>query len=161
MRSIGPVIASNPVAKTMMSTGYSASVVQIPARLIRSIGALAQIDQRDVRAVVGLEIIGIDRRALRRVGMIDVRQDRRRLRVLDDRADLALDEIRRRVVRRLVDHHVLERRAELQTAALPRRLVDRLAFLGRGFDRQALFDPERHAVDRFACGGADFARRSA
>jgi hypothetical protein len=39
MRSIGPVIASNPVAKTMMSTGYSAAVVQMPARLIRSIGA--------------------------------------------------------------------------------------------------------------------------
>jgi hypothetical protein len=39
MRSIGPVIASKPVAKTMMSTGYSASAVQIPARLMRSLGA--------------------------------------------------------------------------------------------------------------------------
>ena len=38
IRSSGPVIASKPVAKTMMSTGYSASVVQIPASEIRSIG---------------------------------------------------------------------------------------------------------------------------
>ena len=32
----------------------------------------------------------------------------------------------------LVDHHVLERRPELQPAALPRRLVDFLALLRRG-----------------------------
>ena len=42
--------------------------------------------------------VGVDRRALCGVGMIDVRQDRRRLRVLYDRADLALDEVGRRVV---------------------------------------------------------------
>jgi hypothetical protein len=80
-----------------------------------------------------------------------------RRRVLDDRADLAFDEIRRRVVRPLVDHHVLERRAELQPAALPRRFVDLLALFGRGFDREPLLDLERHAVDRFARRGPDFA----
>ena len=76
--------------------------------------------------------------------------------ILHDRADLALDEIRRRVVRFLVDHHVLERRAELQPAALPGRLVDRLALLGRGLDRQALLDPEGHAVERFVRDRPDF-----
>ena len=35
---IAPVIASKPVAKTMMSTGYSASAVQIPASEIRRMG---------------------------------------------------------------------------------------------------------------------------
>src|SRR5256885_12317266 len=35
-------------------------------------------------------------------------------------------ELRRRVVRRLVEHHVVEAGAELQPAFLPRRLVDRL-----------------------------------
>jgi hypothetical protein len=39
MRSNGPVIASKPVAKTMMSSGYSAAAVRRPAGVIRSIGA--------------------------------------------------------------------------------------------------------------------------
>jgi hypothetical protein len=37
--SSGPVIASNPVAKTMMSTGCSASSVRIPVSEICRIGA--------------------------------------------------------------------------------------------------------------------------
>ena len=90
--------------------------------------------------------------------MIDVGQDRRRLRVFHDRADLALDEIRRRVVRCLADHHVLECRPKLQAAALPGRLVDLLALRGRGFHRQALFYAERHAVQRFMGKRPDLAR---
>ena len=39
IRSIGPVMASKPVAKTMMSSGYSASLVRMPDGVIRSIGA--------------------------------------------------------------------------------------------------------------------------
>ncbi len=39
IRSIGPVMASNPVAKTMMSTGYSVSMVRMPDGVIRSMGA--------------------------------------------------------------------------------------------------------------------------
>ena len=35
IRSIGPVMASKPVAKTMMSRGYSASVVHTPLGLMR------------------------------------------------------------------------------------------------------------------------------
>ena len=50
----------------------------------------------------------------------------------------------------LSDQHVLERGAELQSAALPCRFVDRLALLGRGLDRQAFLDPERHPVERLA-----------
>ena len=39
-RSIGPVMASKPVAKTMISSGYSDSAVHTPAGLMRSIGVL-------------------------------------------------------------------------------------------------------------------------
>ena len=39
MREKLPVIASNPVAKTMMSSSYSASAVRMPAGVISSIGA--------------------------------------------------------------------------------------------------------------------------
>ena len=119
------------------------------------------IDQRDVRPIVGLEIVRIDRRPLRRIGMIDVRQDRRGLRILHDRADLALDEIGRGVVRRLAHQHVLERRAELQAAALPRRLVDRLALFGRCFDRLAVLDPEAPSRYRSHASSRGFRGRSA
>ncbi len=37
--SSGPVIASNPVANTMMSSGYSAAAVRSPSGRIASIGA--------------------------------------------------------------------------------------------------------------------------
>jgi hypothetical protein len=39
MRLKVPVIASNPVAKTMMSSSYSPSSVRIPVGVISSIGA--------------------------------------------------------------------------------------------------------------------------
>ena len=38
MRSNDPVIASKPVAYTMMSTSWSRSVVRIPVGVMRSIG---------------------------------------------------------------------------------------------------------------------------
>ena len=57
MRSSGPVIASKPVAKTM-------HVERVLARrwcggrsaVISSIGVALHVDQRDVVAVVGLEV---------------------------------------------------------------------------------------------------------
>ena len=134
----------------MMSSGYSASRGAYAGRTDPLDRRRLHVDQRDVRPVVGLEVIGVDRRALGRVGVIDVGQHRRGLRVLHDGADLAPDEVRRGVVGRLVDHHVLERGAELQAATLPRCIVDRLALLRRSFHRQAFLDPERHPVQRLA-----------
>src|SRR5438445_131667 len=84
----------------------------------------AQVHQRDVVAVEGLEIVRVDGRALRGIGVIDIRKRLRGFRISYDLADLALYELRRRVVRRLVEHHVVEAGAELQPAFLPRRLVD-------------------------------------
>ena len=60
-----------------------------PSGVMRSIGRGAHIHQRDVVAVEGLEVIGVDRRPLRRIGMVDVGQLRRGRRILHDLADLA------------------------------------------------------------------------
>ena len=43
-------MASKPVAKTMASTSYSRPLALTPRGVIASIGALADIDQRDVAA---------------------------------------------------------------------------------------------------------------
>ena len=107
----------------------------------------AQVDQRHVRAVEGLEVIGVDRRTLRRVGMIDVGECRRGGRVLDDGANARLEEFGGGVVRRPVGQQVVEGGAELQPAGLPGRVVDRLPLLGRHLGHLALRDAERVPVD--------------
>src|SRR5581483_10968810 len=106
----------------------------------------AQVDEPDIVAVEGLEIVRVDRRAFRGVGMVDVRERLRGFRIPDDLADLALDEFGRRVVGRLVEHHVVEARAELQPALLPRRLVDRLPLGIAHVERLAPGNAERMAV---------------
>ena len=94
--------------------------------------------------------MGVDRRALRRIGVIDIGKRLRSFRISYDLADLALDEFRRRVVRRLVEQHVVEAAAELQPAFLPRRVVDRLPLRFAHVERLAPGDAERMAVRRRA-----------
>src|SRR3954447_18254341 len=107
-----------------------------------------QVHQRDVVAVEGIEIVGVDRRGARCRGGIDIRKRLGGFWILDDLADLALDEFGSRVVRRLVEQHVVEARAELQAAFLPRRLVDRLPLGFAHVERLAAGDAERMAVRR-------------
>src|SRR5207248_3231412 len=76
-------------------------------------------------------------------------------RIPDDLADLALDELGRRVVRLLLEQHVVEAGAELQPAFLPRRLVDRLPLSFIHIERLAASDAERMAVRRRAHDFAD------
>src|ERR1700746_937608 len=117
IRSSGPVIASKPVANTMTSSLYS----------VRS-----HVDQRDIVAVVGLEIVGVDRRGLGCVGVIDVGQFRCCDRVFYYRANLGADKLRGSIVSRLIQQDVLEGGAETQAAAFP-GFLKYLAFFRRDF----------------------------
>ena len=71
MRLNVPVIASKPVAKTMMSSSYSPSSVRMPGRRDLLDRRVADVDQGDVVAVVGVEVVRVDERALRRERMVD------------------------------------------------------------------------------------------
>ena len=88
------------------------------------------IHQRDIVAVESLEIIGVDRRALCRVGVVDVGQFRRRRRVFHDIADLRADELGSRGVRRVVRHQVAEGGAESQLPCPPGCFIQGLPLFG-------------------------------
>ena len=84
---------------------------------------LLEVHEFDVVAVVDAVVAGIDADALRAERVV-VRAERLGdLRVLDDRADLLANELRDRVVRRLVDHQVVERMDEVDAALAPPPLV--------------------------------------
>jgi hypothetical protein len=81
------------------------------------------IDQFHVVTVERLEVVGIDRRALGRIRMIEVGQYGRRLGILHDLPDLRANEIRGRLVRCIVGQQIAKRSAESQTACRPGRFV--------------------------------------
>ena len=110
----------------------------------------AHVDQADVVAVVRVEVVRVDRRTLRRVRVVDVRELLGGRRVLHDLADLVLDELGGGVVRRLARQHVLEVGAELEAALLPGSLVDRHALVVIHVEGVALHDPEGVAIRRAA-----------
>ena len=70
MLSKAPVMASKPVAKTMLSSSYSAARVRTPRGVIASIGVAAEIDQGDVVAVERLVVVGVDADALGAEGIV-------------------------------------------------------------------------------------------
>ena len=107
-----------------------------------------EVDKRNVVTIEGLEVIGIDRRALGRIGMIDVRQLGGGHRVLHYRANLVAQEIGRGVVGLDARQQVLEGGAKLQAAFVPGGFIQGLTFRGRRLQRQALGDGERVTVGR-------------
>ena len=114
-----PVIASKPVANTMASNSYSLPPVIRPFGVISSIGAFADVDQRDVVAVEGLEIIDVEADALGADRIGGRLQQLCDLRILHDLADLLAHILGRGVVRRLVERKVVVGGHEVQAALLP------------------------------------------
>jgi hypothetical protein len=140
-----PVMASKPVAYTMASKPNDSS-----GRLDAVLGdaddrLLAQIDEPDVRQVVGLEVAGIEARPLGTEVMVLRAERLGRSGILHGRADLLADHLGHDVVRRRVHALVGEdvENAE-QLALLPGRLealpADRLA----GGDAEDVGRLERH-----------------
>jgi hypothetical protein len=68
-------------------------------------------------------------------------------RILHDLADLRTNEIRSRVVRRIVGQQIAKRGAKSQTACFPGRFVQGLPFLRGRLKRGAIDDLKRVAVD--------------
>jgi hypothetical protein len=93
-------------------------------------------------AVESLEIIGIDRRALRRIRVVDVGQLGCSGRILHDLEDLAAEELAGGVVRCLARQQIAESRAELQPALLPGRFIQGLPLLGWSVERRSLGNAE-------------------
>ena len=91
-------------------------------------GRLEEVDERDVRTVVGVEVVGIDERTLRGKRMVGRAELLRDDRVLHDLGDLPADEVGRGLVGLEVDCNVGKGvDEELEAAFLPRTLVGGLA----------------------------------
>ena len=86
-------------------------------------GVGLDVDQRDVVAVEGLEVAGIDADALGAQRVAVRREQLGHLRILDGLADPLAHEVGHRVVGLLVDHQVVERVHEIHAAFVPAALV--------------------------------------
>ena len=93
MRTRAPVPKSNPVAHTMMSNSRTPVGRLDPALGDPHDRRLPEVDERDVRAVVGLVVAGHEGRALLAEAMVLRDQPLGGLGVLDDAADLFGDEL--------------------------------------------------------------------
>ena len=122
-----------------------------PSRVISSIGVGLDIDQRHVVAVERLEIFRVDADALGADRMVVRLQQLCRRRILHDRADLFADEIRRRVVGRLVEPEVVVDRMKVRP---PRS--QRVSYF-RGA-RCRCPRARRDRAPRYRCRSAHFAR---
>ena len=82
-----------------------------------------QVDESHVRQVERLEVAGVEAGPLGGEVVVGRAQQLGDLGVVDDRADLVVDEPAHRVVRLGVDAHVVVRLQEGELAALPHLLV--------------------------------------
>ena len=112
------------------------------------------VNQRDVGAIVGRIVVGIDADPLRADRMIVGLQQLRHLGVVDDLGDPVADEVGGGVVGRLVQRDVVIGRGEGQAALLPARAVAGLPLFGRFLQRalfgQFLIDAVAHFLARHA-----------
>ena len=97
-RGAAPVIASKPVANTMRRARTRRPLVRRPSGVISSIGVVADVDQRHVRAVEGLVVVGVDAEPLAADDRASARAARRRSGSLDDRRGSCRARTRRRLV---------------------------------------------------------------
>ena len=109
MASSAPVMASKPVAKTMLSSSYSASAVRRPCWRDRLDRHAPGIDQGHVVAVEGLVVAGVEAQALGADRVVAWREQLGDLRVVDDLADLGAHELGGGVVGLPVGGQVAER----------------------------------------------------
>ena len=121
---IAPVTASKPVAKTIASKvndfvgGVDAGFCDLSDRM------LSDVDKAHVRQVVGGVIVRVQARPLRRDGIIRRAQIGRRLRIVDDGADLVPEELGELVIGCRVAQHIgvdvdrLEQLADLPGALI-------------------------------------------
>ena len=126
-------MASKPVAKTMASSSKVwPPSVRRPVAVISAIGSLRTSTRRDVVAVVGLVVVGIEAEPLGADRMVLGRQQFAGALVLHDGADLVAHELRGGVVRLLV-HQQVGVGIEVADAAafLPLRLVGLVALVFR------------------------------
>ena len=161
MRSSAPVIASKPVAKTIMSSSYSCpSAVRMPARRDLLDRCAADVDQSDVVAVERLEVVLVHGRAAwLRAGYPFGTSISAVLGVVDGLADLLADELRDRLVR-LADRRAGRCSAAAGTASRrppasdPRRprIRSSASRLQRSAFAVPAMDTPRNEL-RAACGG--------
>ncbi len=116
---------------------------------------LVDIDERDVVAVEGVVIAGIDAHPLGAERIILRRQLLRDIGIAHDRLDLAAEEGFGRVVRLLVDQKVGIGEAEAQAAMGPARLIFALPLLMGHVECRALVAGHHETHARFPCGFAE------
>ena len=92
----------------MTSNSKSCSEVRTPAGCDLLDRRLAQVDEMDVVAVVGLEVVGVEQGALGAEGVVVREELAAGLGVFDCLADLGADEVGGGVVGLLVRHEVGE-----------------------------------------------------
>ena len=128
IRSNEPVIAAKPVAQTI-DIERIFGAVDLDATGGEALDRrLGDIDQFDMRKIVGLEVAGIDAEPLAAEHVVRAQQVGRR-RILDDAADLGARKIGDGVVGGLLEQQVAERAEERQAAAFPGLLILLFAFL--------------------------------
>ena len=143
MSSSAPVIASKPVANTITSSSYSVLAVLIPRAVIAGDRVAANVDERDVVAVVGLVVVDVDADALGPDRMCRRAQSLGGRGVVDDLADLRAHEVGGRLVGLGVDVDVVERQQDAGDPALrPAALEHGFALLRGDLQRRAL----RHRI---------------
>ncbi len=99
-------------------------------------GGLLQVDEGDIRPVVGLEVVDVDAQALRAEGVVGRGERRRDLRVVHGRADLLAHELGGNLVRLLVEEEVDETAEKGDATRLPAPLELRGPLFGRCVEEQ-------------------------
>ena len=143
----GPTVSAGDVdpverAGHCIETGGEHDVVDMVVQSVdddRCLGDLLDgcrryVDQRDVRPVKGLEVVGVDHQPLAADGRIGT-QHRCRLRIVDDLGDARTDIRGRRLVGFGVQQQVVERAEKEQAADLPPSVVGGPALLLRHVHR--------------------------
>src|SRR5580704_3216741 len=133
MRERAPVMASNPVAKTMLSSAIVIAGANAGGSDLLN-GRAADVDQGDVVAVEGGVIISVNAKAFGAQRVILGHQFFGHCGIMDDLADFGAHEIGDSVVGLSVYDQVAVCAKQSDAATLPTLLVGELAFVGGAFE---------------------------
>src|SRR4051794_13625558 len=113
---------------------------------------MANVDEGDIVAVVGIEVVRVDEGAFRGERMVNGNQLFGDLRIFHELADLRADELRGGVIRPAIGADIEEgAEQELEATLLPRRLIDRSALFVAHRQCRPIDGVDRQTAYRSAC----------